>query len=144
MFIQNLFRITALLGLFTTILIFSPLFADTEQQPAPQVSVEAPVQSEPPSYGHLFLKMMLTLVALIFLVFATIWILKKLSHARFGQLNQNRLIKILEKRALSPKSMLYLVEIEGKRVLVAESQLEVRRIVASDLFNQKESSHIED
>jgi hypothetical protein len=36
------------------------------------------------------------------------------------------MIKVLEKRILSPKSILYLVEYEGKKVLVSESHLNMK------------------
>ena len=38
------------------------------------------------------------------------------------------MIQVLEKRMLSPKSILYLIEVEGQKVLVAESQHEIRRL----------------
>jgi len=43
-----------------------------------------------------------------------------------------RAIKILEKRALSPKSMLYLIEVGGKPFVISESQLEVRLVQTLD------------
>jgi flagellar biogenesis protein FliO len=43
-------------------------------------------------------------------------------------LGSGRSINILEKRALSPKSILYIVEIGNKKILIAESQVEVRAL----------------
>ena len=45
-------------------------------------------------------------------------------------------MKVLEKRPLSPKTMLYLIEMNGEEVVIAESQLEVR--VLSSLTEQDE------
>ena len=42
--------------------------------------------------------------------------------------NNTKAIKILEKRVLSPKSILYLVKVENKKVLISESHMEVRAI----------------
>ncbi|MFI5334091.1 MAG: flagellar biosynthetic protein FliO [Chlamydiales bacterium] len=80
----------------------------------------------PPSYEHALGKMLLTLLGLIVLIFVTVWIMRKLSAGRLGRMHANSSIKILEKRALSAKSMLYLLEVEGKQILVSESHLEVR------------------
>jgi len=81
-----------------------------------------------PQYKPAFLKMLLILTALIALVILTFWIFKRLMRVRIHQGNMTKNIKILEKRIISPKSILYLIEIEGKRVLISESNLEVRKI----------------
>jgi len=82
-----------------------------------------------PSYEGTFFKMVLSLVGLLALVLITIWLLKKMSHGRFGSFGAQKSIQILEKKSLSPKTLLYIVEIDGKKVLLAESQLEVRAIL---------------
>lgn len=79
-------------------------------------------------YKPAFFKMLLILIALISLIFLTFWIFKRMMRMRVTQANMTKNIKVLEKRVISPKSMLYLVEIEGKRVLISESNLEVRKI----------------
>ena len=61
-------------------------------------------------------------------MFVVFFLFKKFSSQRMTQSNHFRSIKILEKRAISPKSMLYLVEIGGKKILLAESQLEIRNV----------------
>lgn len=100
--------------------------------PAPDTAPEAP-----PSYEATFVKMILSLGALLVLIFLTVWALKRLSSGRLRFMNQGMGIKILEKRPLSPKSVLYLVEIGGQKVLISESQLEVRKITdVSEVFEQ--------
>lgn len=81
-----------------------------------------------PSYEATFFKMLLTLAGLIILVFLTIWILKKATNGRFGSMGSQKKINILEKKPLSPKTLLYLIELDGKKILISESQLEVRTI----------------
>jgi len=83
-------------------------------------------QTVMPSYEGAFFKMMLTLALLLVFIFISVWLLRRLSRGRLAQLNNSRSIKILERRPLSGKSILYLVEVEGKRIVIAESQLEVR------------------
>ncbi len=83
------------------------------------------------SYESTFIRMLVTLLGLVFLVFATFWILRRMGGGKF-KMGSSKSITILEKRALSPKSMLYIVEIENKRVLISESQVEVRAITPLD------------
>ncbi len=78
-----------------------------------------------------FFQMMMVLFGLIFLVFLTFFVIRRVSHMKVKQLNSGRTIKILEKRPLSPKSVLYLIEVGGKQALIAESQLDVRSLQLS-------------
>ncbi|MDN3506454.1 MAG: flagellar biosynthetic protein FliO [Simkaniaceae bacterium] len=86
----------------------------------------------PVSYKGAFTKMMLTLLALIILIVISVWMLRRISHGRMKQMNYGRAIKVIERRPLSAKSVLYLVEISGKKVVIAESQVEVRGITTAD------------
>lgn len=79
------------------------------------------------SYESAFIRMLVTLLGLVFLVFATFWVLRRMGGGKF-KMGSSKTINIIEKRALSPKSMLYIVEIENKRVLISESQVEVRAL----------------
>lgn len=88
------------------------------------------------SYQHAFGKMFLSLVALLTLLIATIWFLKRLSKGKF-RFGVDKEIEILEKRTLSPKTALYLVKIKGKKVLVSESQLEVRMLTTVDSIEEE-------
>ena len=85
--------------------------------------------SPPPSdLGAAFVKMILTFIAIIVLLFGTYWFIRRLIQTRLQRGTGNQAIQILEKKMLSPKTMLYLVEIENKRVLLAESHLEIKRL----------------
>ncbi len=92
----------------------------------------------PPTYKGAFVKMMVTLLGLIVLIVISVWMLRRISHGRMKQMNYGREIKILERRPLSAKSVLYLVEIGGKKVVVAESQIEVRAITTADHITSEE------
>lgn len=107
--------------LVTFVCLSSLLMAEA---PAPGQPDQIPA---PPTYEHALGKMLLTLFGLIVLIFLTLWVIRRLSAGRFSQqMKDSRAIKILEKRALSAKSVLYLVEVGDKRLLLSESQLEVR------------------
>jgi flagellar biogenesis protein FliO len=111
--------------------IFAPLAAES---PAPQVTETASVEPAAqtamtsPSYEGTVMKMVLTLLGLIALVILTVWALRRLSQGRLKHLNNQRSIKIVEKRVLSAKSMLYVVEVGDQKLLISESQVEVRAL----------------
>jgi flagellar protein FliO/FliZ len=144
------------LTLFSFSLCCAPLSIYAETAPAAQEQTE-PVQNTTPSkpsiptpsaipgtepqseldqpaisYESAFIKMLVTLGGLILLVFLTIWILRRLGQGRFRGLGSQRSIEILEKRPLSAKSMLYIVQIGNKQVLISESQFDVRHIATLD------------
>lgn len=95
---------------------------------APKVVRELTPPPEVQDYGAAFFKMILMLVALLVLVVLTVWIIKRWGFGKIGRLKDKQSIQILEKRILSPKTALYTVEIEGSRLLIVESQLEVRAL----------------
>ena len=112
---------------FFASLLGIPLFALGENAATPSPTPDIP---PPPvqDYGASFFKMILMLFALFVVVVLTVWIIKKWGHGRLGRFKDKQGIHILEKRILSPKTALYTVEVEGARLLVVESQLEVRAL----------------
>jgi flagellar biogenesis protein FliO len=82
--------------------------------------------------------MAITFVAVIVGIVATIWFMRKLSGGRFGAASGQG-IKIIEKKSLSPKTMLYVIEVDGKQTVIAESQLEVKLIMDLEAPSTEES-----
>jgi len=78
--------------------------------------------------GATFAKMMISLVVIVVLLIASYWLLRKIVQQRLQKGVGNSAIQILEKRMISPKTMLYLVEVGKKKILLAESQLEIKRL----------------
>ena len=100
-----------------------------ETTPKQEETVEKPLFEEnmPPTDFHkTFIRMLISLGLIIILVFVTYWAFRKMMRTKQMQGNNNKAIKILERRTLSPKTVLYLVEIKNKKILLSESQLEVR------------------
>ena len=84
--------------------------------------------SEPDDYQSKFMNMLFMLGLLIgFMLFAS-WLLKRMSRSRVTNLNQGSDIKVLETRYLSPRATLYLLDIHGKNILIAESPMGVSHI----------------
>lgn len=111
---------------------------ESTSQPKPPPTTIEPVVVQPPpplpsseemthSYEGAFVRMLVTLIGLLLLVCATVWILRRLGKGKF-KIGSGRMINVIEKRPLSPKSILYIVEIDNKKVLIAESQIEVRAL----------------
>jgi flagellar biogenesis protein FliO len=100
---------------------FSSLFAD-------ELFENRPLEGSRLNYWHEFINMLAALFFVIILIFLTIWFLKKIARSRIKSLNRSNGIKILEKRSLSPKASLYLLDILGKGVVIAESQAGIEMI----------------
>jgi flagellar biogenesis protein FliO len=86
-------------------------------------------------------KTSLILVTIIVAAFLIVWIYRKYGQSRLRVANQTKSIQILERRPLSQKTMLYIVEVEGKQVLIAESQLQVATLRNLD-WNQAQESKL--
>lgn len=68
-----------------------------------------------------FFYMLLMLGLLISLVVVASYILRRMTSSRMEALNTTSSIKILERRTLSQRSQIYLVEIEDKTFMIAEN-----------------------
>lgn len=91
------------------------------------------VQIPPSDLGVTFAKMMFTFVLLIALLIGTYWVVKRLIRFKLQNGGVAPSIHIIEKKMISPKTMLYLVEIENKKVLIAESQLEIKHLESFEI-----------
>jgi flagellar biogenesis protein FliO len=101
-----------------------------KEEPLPPAPAPLPSSQEmTTSYESAFVRMLVTLLGLVFLIFATFWVLKRMGRGKFS-MGSGRSVNILERRALSPKTMLYIVEIGNKKVLISESQVEVRSLAS--------------
>lgn len=78
--------------------------------------------------GAAFAKMLITLVILVVLLFASYWFIRRMIQNRLQKGAGDSSIHILEKRMISPKTMLYLVKIDNRKILLAESHLDVKRL----------------
>jgi len=79
------------------------------------------------NFKKTLIKMLVSLVAVIALIIVSYIFFKKLVKNRITTSN-HRSIQIIEKRPLSPKSMLYLLMVDGKKVLLTESHLQIKQL----------------
>lgn len=81
------------------------------------------------------LQMAITLGIIIVVMFAATWFIKRMLNTRIQQVNANSSIKILERRVLSAKAMIYLLDVQGKGLLIGETHSGLTRLGE---FNLKE------
>jgi len=88
-----------------------------------------------------FVNMLITLGFVIVLLFALMWFLRRIVNNRMNQMNTSSHVKILETRALSSKTVIYLLEIQGTGIAIAESHNGITRLSQFDLniFNHEEA-----
>ena len=114
--------------IFFSLLANALFIADDKGNLIPAPSMDAFPLPPTGDYGMALVKMFLTLAAIIALFFLSYWFLKRLIQNRSQKGADDRSIKILEKRMLSSKTILYLVEVDNKKTLLAESQLEIKKL----------------
>jgi len=90
-------------------------------------------------FVHEFVKMLLALGFILVLIFVGAWVFKRLVSQKLYQANMSSSIKVVERRALSPKASVYLLDIEGRGVLIGETATEITRLAEFDLGEEKKS-----
>ncbi|MCH9632299.1 MAG: hypothetical protein S4CHLAM6_06310 [Chlamydiae bacterium] len=92
---------------------------------APDMAPAAAIFDDEPikelSYWKEFFRMMFILGIILGVVLVLAWFLRGFLNKRVKQVNQNNIIKVIERRNLSQKSMLYLVEVNKKQFLIGDS-----------------------
>ncbi len=101
---------------------------------APIAEVATPLQTN--ELGAALIKMLLTFIALGLLLFVSYWFLRRLIQSRLQKGTGEHRIEIVEKRMISPKTMLYLIQIDGKQILFAESHLEIKALTTLETKEQ--------
>jgi len=74
-----------------------------------------------PNFMGDFIRMLTILGGMVALLFGVTWVLRRMTTVRNEQLNETSPIRIVERRSLSPKSAIYLVEIEDKVIVLGET-----------------------
>lgn len=105
--------------LFLLFFCFAPLLAMANDLPVQETQI-IPEEGDNRFFQE-FLNMLTTLGLIVGTILLLSWFLKKMVHSRIQQVNTTSIIKIVERRSLSPKSALYLVEIFDKQILVGET-----------------------
>lgn len=83
--------------------------------------IDSTIDDQPYNYWSELVNMLLTLGIVIGIILFSVWMLKRMSRAKWKQFGNLQHIRVIERRALSPKTSLYLVEILGKGIVVGDS-----------------------
>lgn len=103
--------------------VLSPANPDIKREPVfPIEDLIGKPTPETDRFLSEFLSMLATLGLIIALILFIAWFLKRMVNAKIEEANLTSSIKIIDKRNLSPKTIIYMIEVNGKGVLVAESQ----------------------
>jgi flagellar biogenesis protein FliO len=128
----NSMRRIFLLGMFIVYSLTS-LAAQETPVPSPQ---ESPTHTSSPftidekeveelsgsRFYQEFINMLLTLGLLVGLLIGASWFMKRMMNTRLQMANDSSLIKIIEQRALSQRTTLHLIDLQGSQYLIAETQ----------------------
>lgn len=76
-----------------------------------------------------FLKMLGVLSVMVAVLLGFSWYMRRLTGNTFVKSNDESIIKLIDRRSLSARTILYLLEIEGKSVLVGETPHGIVRLM---------------
>lgn len=73
------------------------------------------------NFRHEFVNMLMTLGAIITVLLLVSYLLKRMANTRIQQMNESSEIKILERRSITAKTAVYLLDIKGSQYALVES-----------------------
>lgn len=85
-----------------------------------------------------FLNMLFSLGLLIGVLVAGLWFFKRHFLSKISQGNERSTIKIIEQRTLSPKSTIFILNVMGKSIAIAESSNGITRLTESGILKLTE------
>ncbi|SCA64035.1 hypothetical protein SCG7086_BP_00050 [Chlamydiales bacterium SCGC AG-110-P3] len=101
-----------------------------------------PRPTEATDFGKQFIHMLLSLGFVLAVLLLGAWVLKRMMGQRMLQMNTSSTIKVLERRTLSPKASLYLIDVNGQGLLVGETPGGLERL--GDVALAKDSPSFEE
>ncbi|MDF2550421.1 MAG: hypothetical protein K0S07_1488 [Chlamydiales bacterium] len=106
-----------------------------EEELAPIETMEPKVEPEAEKIGLAgeLTSLFTTLALFITVLVLAAWLIKKMLQSKIQQMNESAAIKLIERRALSPKTTLHLINVQGKGFLLAESPAGITKIGDFDL-----------
>ncbi len=131
--------------------LFAPFTLSAETTAPPQKEVEsealkkweeknAPREvKEDSSFSELMTKTLLLLIAILAALFVATWCMKKMNRFKLKTQEEPSRIALIEKKVLSPKSILYIIEIDGHAIALAESATNGVQLLQPLPFQDKKS-----
>lgn len=105
------------------ILIASQGFATEDLPPliTPDQVIEQPQEPTTEKFFFEFLRMMAILGLLLGILLFLSWMLKRILNTRMEQVNTSSPIKVLDRRSLTAKTSLFVLDVHGKKCVITES-----------------------
>lgn len=100
----------------------------------------SPFDVEPADTGRFFgefMNMLSSLGVVLAILLLLLWFLRWYNQSRLEQMNVSSSVKVLERRPISQKTVLYLVEIEGTAIAFTESVNGVTKLSEFELEKLK-------
>lgn len=122
--------------ILTFLTLASPLLASDVEPAAALVAVALPTNDEILSaeegradqFFSEFFNMLFTLGIILLVLMIIMWVLRRATSARMEALNTTSNIKIIERRSLAPKSVIYVLDVCGTRLIVGETPAGLARL----------------
>lgn len=113
-----------------------------------EIQAEVMQEEQDYSFQDQILKMLFALAMVVGLILLATWLMRRLSKNRMQYGNHAHHIKVIERRPIAPKTTLYLLDILGRGVVIADAPGGVRtlyelppEINLANLQQSAESSH---
>lgn len=103
-----------MLKLFPLAILVLPAILFAEDFPPPP-------ELETSRFFFEFMKMLGVLGMMIVVLLGISWYVKRMANQKVSKVNEESIIKIIDSRSLSTRSIIYLIEIEGKSIVVGET-----------------------
>lgn len=104
-------------------LLFMIVVSTVFSEELPEVLQQERVLPQEPTTEHFFMEflhMLGMLGLLLLLMLGVSWALKRILNTRMEQINQSSPIKIIERRSLTPKTAIFVVDVFGKKSVIAD------------------------
>ena len=80
-----------------------------------------------------FMNMVSSLGIILVVLLLVLWVLRWFNQSRLTQMNTSSTVKILERRPISQKTVIYLIEVEGTAIAFAEGTNGVTKLSEFEL-----------
>lgn len=92
-----------------------------------------PAQGDSGRFFSEFMSMVSSLGIVLLVLLGILWVLRWYNQSKQDQMNDTSTVRILERRPVSQKTVIYLVEIEGTAITFAESTNGVTKLAEFEL-----------
>ncbi|MCB1114475.1 MAG: flagellar biosynthetic protein FliO [Chlamydiia bacterium] len=94
-------------------LFLTPVLLFAEETALPEIQTSR--------FFYEFIKMLGVLGIMVAVLLGLSWYMRRLTGQRFEKVNDESLIKVIDRRSISQKTIIYLLEVEGKSLVVGET-----------------------